>query len=97
LKPSSEKRKKTGNFRDADLRTQTDYAAEDADVTFQLYELFAPQLKKENLEELFFNIEMPLMEVLAKMELAGISLMKNGWHRKVLILKMILDNLKNHF
>ncbi|MCC3217016.1 DNA polymerase I [Chryseobacterium sp. X308] len=68
------KGKKQGNFRDADLRTQTDYAAEDADVTFQLYELFAPQLKKENLEELFFNIEMPLMEVLAKMELAGISL-----------------------
>ncbi|WP_265131563.1 DNA polymerase I [Chryseobacterium oranimense] len=68
------KGKKQGTFRDADLRTQTDYAAEDADVTFQLYELFAPQLKKENLEELFFNIEMPLMEVLAKMELAGISL-----------------------
>ncbi len=68
------KGKKQGNFRDANLRTQTDYAAEDADVTFQLYELFAPQLKKENLEELFFNIEMPLMEVLAKMELAGISL-----------------------
>lgn len=68
------KGKKQGNFRDADLRTQTDYAAEDADITFQLYELFAPQLKKENLEELFFNIEMPLMEVLAKMELAGISL-----------------------
>jgi DNA polymerase-1 len=68
------KGKKQGNFRDADLRTQTDYAAEDADVTFQLYELFAPQLKKENLENLFFSIEMPLMEVLAKMELAGISL-----------------------
>ncbi|WBV52311.1 DNA polymerase I [Chryseobacterium gambrini] len=68
------KGKKQGNFRDADLRTQTDYAAEDADVTFQLYELFAPQLKKENLEDLFFSIEMPLMEVLAKMELEGISL-----------------------
>ncbi|WP_344827195.1 DNA polymerase I [Chryseobacterium ginsenosidimutans] len=68
------KGKNQGTFRDADLRTQTDYAAEDADVTFQLYELFAPQLKKENLEELFFNIEMPLMEVLAKMELSGISL-----------------------
>ncbi|ROI01783.1 DNA polymerase I [Chryseobacterium sp. G0240] len=68
------KGKKQGNFRDADLRTQTDYAAEDADITFQLYELFAPQLKKENLEELFYNIEMPLMEVLAKMELTGISL-----------------------
>lgn len=68
------KGKKQGNFRDADLRTQTDYAAEDADVTFQLYELFAPQLEKENLEDLFFSIEMPLMEVLAKMELEGISL-----------------------
>ncbi|MDR6488331.1 DNA polymerase-1 [Chryseobacterium vietnamense] len=68
------KGKKQGNFRDADLRTQTDYAAEDADITFQLYELFAPQLKKENLEELFYNIEMPLMEVLSKMELAGIYL-----------------------
>ncbi|MGN7757968.1 DNA polymerase I [Chryseobacterium sp. 22532] len=68
------KGKNQGTFRDADLRTQTDYAAEDADVTFQLYELFAPQLKKENLEDLFFKIEMPLMEVLAKMELAGISL-----------------------
>ncbi|MCE3075701.1 DNA polymerase I [Chryseobacterium gwangjuense] len=68
------KGKNQGNFRDADVRTQTDYAAEDADVTFQLYELFAPQLKKENLEDLFFSIEMPLMEVLAKMELAGISL-----------------------
>ncbi|GAE66551.1 DNA polymerase I [Chryseobacterium indologenes] len=68
------KGKKQGSFRDADLRTQTDYAAEDADITFQLYELFAPQLKKENLEELFYTIEMPLMEVLAKMELAGISL-----------------------
>jgi len=70
------KGKSQGNFRDADLRTQTDYAAEDADVTFQLYELFAPQLKKENLEDLFYNIEMPLMEVLAKMELEGISLDK---------------------
>ncbi|KQS91401.1 DNA polymerase I [Chryseobacterium sp. Leaf394] len=68
------KGKNQGSFRDADLRTQTDYAAEDADVTFQLYELFAPQLKKENLEDLFYNIEMPLMEVLAKMELEGISL-----------------------
>lgn len=68
------KGKNQGTFRDADLRTQTEYAAEDADVTFQLYEIFAPQLKKEGLEDLFFKIEMPLMMVLAKMELAGIAL-----------------------
>lgn len=61
-------------LREVDLVAQTDYAAEDADVTFQLYELFAPQLAKENLEELFYNIEMPLMKVLAKIELTGVKL-----------------------
>ena len=75
------KGKNQGNFRDADLRTQTDYAAEDADITLQLYELFAPQLKKENLEDLFYKIEMPLMQVLAKMELEGVSLDEN-WLKK---------------
>ncbi len=61
-------------LREVDLVTQTNYAAEDADVTFQLYELFAPQLAKENLEELFFKVEMPLMKVLAKIELTGVKL-----------------------
>lgn len=61
-------------LREVDLVTQTNYAAEDADVTFQLYELFAPQLAKENLEDLFYNVEMPLMKVLAKIELTGVKL-----------------------
>ena len=65
-------------LREIDLETQTAYAAEDADVTFQLYELFAPQLVKENLEELFYNVEMPLMRVLAKIELTGVKL-DNNW------------------
>lgn len=65
-------------LRDVDVQTQTDYAAEDADVTFQLYELFAPQLAKENLEDLFYNVEMPLMKVLAKIELTGVRL-DNNW------------------
>ncbi|MNK34721.1 DNA polymerase I [compost metagenome] len=65
-------------LREVDIETQTAYAAEDADVTFQLYELFAPQLAKENLEELFYNVEMPLMRVLAKIELTGVKL-DNNW------------------
>lgn len=65
-------------LREVDVQTQTDYAAEDADVTFQLYELFAPQLAKENLEDLFYNVEMPLMKVLAKIELTGVKL-DNNW------------------
>ena len=68
------KGKNQKTLREVSLETQTDYAAEDADVTFQLYEVFSPQLKRENLEELFHKVEMPLMKILAKMELAGISL-----------------------
>lgn len=71
------KGKNQGSFDALSVEEQMQYAAEDADLTFQLYELFAPQLKKENLEDLFFKVEMPLMKVLAKMELAGIALDKN--------------------
>ncbi len=68
------KGKKQGTLRDLSVEEQTAYVAEDADITWQLYELFAPQLKKEDLEDLFYKVEMPLMEVLAKMELEGVSL-----------------------
>ena len=68
------KGKKQGTLRDIDVLEQTNYAAEDADITMQLYELFAPQLEKEGLERLFYKVEMPLMTVLAKMELRGVAL-----------------------
>ncbi|QFG52511.1 DNA polymerase I [Chryseobacterium sp.] len=68
------KGRKQGTLRDLSVEEQTAFVAEDADITWQLYELFAPQLKKEDLEDLFYKVEMPLMEVLAKMELEGVSL-----------------------
>ena len=71
------KGKSQGTFRDVSIEEATEYAAEDADVTYQLYEIFAPQLGKENLEDLFYKVEMPLMEVLAKMELQGIAVDEN--------------------
>ncbi|UOE41888.1 DNA polymerase I [Chryseobacterium suipulveris] len=70
------KGKNQGTLRSVSIEDQTKYAGEDADVTFQLYEIFSPQLKKENLEDLFYQVEMPLMKVLANMELEGISLDK---------------------
>lgn len=88
------KGKNQGNFRDVDILEATEYAAEDADITFQLYELFAPQLKKENLEDLFYKIEMPLMKVLAKMELAGISLDENWLKQESIDLENDLKNLE---
>jgi len=70
------KGKNQKNMRQIPVEEQTPYAAEDADITFQLYQLFAPQLKDQNLDSLFHEIEMPLMKVLSKMELYGISLDK---------------------
>ena len=81
------KGKNQGNLRSVSLKQQTDYAAEDADVTFQLYEIFEQKLKEENLENLFYRIEMPLMKVLAKMELVGISLDKECLKRESLELE----------
>ena len=88
------KGKNQGTFRDVNILEATEYAAEDADITFQLYELFAPQLKKENLEDLFYKIEMPLMTVLAKMELAGISLDENWLKQESIDLENDLRNLE---
>ncbi|MFN8668206.1 MAG: DNA polymerase I [Gemmatimonadaceae bacterium] len=51
-----------------------DYSCEDADVTWQLHELFAPQLEHMGMKPLFHEIEMPLVAVLADMELAGVSI-----------------------
>jgi DNA polymerase-1 len=52
----------------------TDYSGEDADITFQLYELFAPQIASLALTPVFQELEMALVPVLAAMELAGIRL-----------------------
>lgn len=49
------------------------YAAEDADVTWQLYEILNKELVKEGMQSLFEEIEMPLVRVLAEMEIAGVA------------------------
>ncbi len=50
------------------------YSGEDADFTFRLYQKLAPELKKQKLDKLFQEIEMPLVRVLAEMEKEGIKL-----------------------
>jgi DNA polymerase-1 len=53
-----------------------DYAAEDADITYRLYQVLSEILQKDNLDDVAYNIEFPLSRVLAKMELAGIHIDK---------------------
>jgi DNA polymerase-1 len=56
------------------LERVTEYAAEDADYTWRLKELFEPRLKSSDRGPLFFETEMPLVSVLTDMEYEGISL-----------------------
>ena len=60
-------------MRDVPIDQIYEYAAEDADITWQLFRFFAPKLKEANVEKLFDEIEMPLVYVLADMESTGVT------------------------
>lgn len=62
------------NMRDLTPEQIYEYAAEDADITLQLKNKLEPELKKYGAEDLFYNIEMPLMPVLAEMEMNGVRI-----------------------
>jgi DNA polymerase-1 len=62
------------SMRDVPLEKQTEYAVEDADITLQLKEHFEKELGEANTQKLFNDIEVPLLRVLAAMELEGINL-----------------------
>ncbi len=66
-----EKGKNQKSMRDVPKEKVCDYACEDADVTLKLKNILQKELKKEGIEELFYNIEMPLVPVLAYMERNG--------------------------
>ena len=68
------KGKSQKNMRDLSPADICDYAAEDADVTLRLYNVLKPRLKEADVEDLFYNIEMPLVPVLAEMETNGVLL-----------------------
>ena len=63
---------KGGSFADVPLDKAADYGAEDADFTLQLWHLFREQLEKNKLLNLFTDVEMKLLPILAEMELRGI-------------------------
>ena len=62
------------SMRDLSPTEVYEYACEDADITLQLKEKLEPELKKQDCERLFYDIEMPLMPVLAEMEMNGVCL-----------------------
>ena len=68
------KGKNQRSMRDLSPTLVYEYACEDADITLQLKNKLEPELKKHDCEKLFYEIEMPLMPVLAEMEMNGVCL-----------------------
>ncbi len=62
------------SFRSVEVEKAKEYACEDADITWQLANIFKKELKEEGLEDLSGNIEMPLVKVLMEMEHSGVKL-----------------------
>ena len=65
------------NFTDVPLETAVKYGSEDADFTWQLWQIFEKELKENNLFSLFTDLEMPILPILAQMEMEGIHLEKS--------------------
>ena len=61
-------------MREVPMELVKEYAAEDADITLQLYEKLLPLLKENGVEKLFYEIEMPLVPVLSRMEANGVKI-----------------------
>lgn len=68
------KGKNQPSIRSVDPELLKDYAAEDADITFQLKQLLAADLSKNRLDSLFYDMEMPLVRVLTTMEQNGVRI-----------------------
>jgi DNA polymerase-1 len=66
---------KDQTLEDIQIQQVTDYSGEDADLTLRLYHLLSAELEAAGLSRVFFDVEMPLLEVLAEMELAGIRIL----------------------
>ena len=62
------------SMRDIPVEKVADYAAEDADITYQLKDHFLPQIKEQELEPLFYDLEMKLVSVLSSMEYEGVRI-----------------------
>ena len=88
----------TGNgsilFKQVDLKTATDYAAEDADMTLRLYQLFLPKLKESDSNKVYQDIDRPLISVLTKMENEGVLIDKNALQKISLQLFQKIDVLE---
>ena len=82
------------SMRDVPLEKICEYAAEDADITLKLKNVLEKELHKENLENLFYTIEMPLVRVLSEMEITGVNVDTEVLSQYSLLLSNKIDILE---
>ena len=90
------KGKNQKSMRDLTPSEVYEYAAEDADITLRLKNVLEPKLKELNLEELFWNVEMPLVPVLAHMEMNGVCIDTNTLKETSVNLTNRLTEIERH-
>jgi DNA polymerase-1 len=95
MKTLSEVLAKRHSFADLSIEDATGYSAEKAELTMQLKEILFERLKNEGLEGLYFNIEMPLIYVLADMEYAGIRVNRERLDELSSELKREIDDIES--
>jgi len=88
------KGKNQANIRTVEINKLCDYASEDADITFRLKQILENELKTNDLEKLFYEIEMPLMKVLATMERTGVRIDSDALGQSSIILTEEMGQLE---
>ncbi len=78
---------------DVDLNVLNNYASEDADITFRLFEVLAKELEKEELNDIAFNVDFPLVPVLEDIEREGINVDKKTLNELSIELQNLLESL----
>ncbi len=82
------------SMRDIDIEKVKDYAAEDADITYQLKAIFTKELEEEGLIKIFKEIEMPLIDVLKEMEYNGVFVDKDFLNNYAVVLQKKIDEIE---
>jgi DNA polymerase-1 len=88
------KGKSQRSMRDVEPEKVSEYAGEDADITFQLKQVFAPKLEETEVKDVFADIETPLVPVLADMEYAGVKIDVAGLNEYSATLQAEIDQLQ---
>ena len=93
MAPADDQTSGPRTMRDCPVEQVAEYCCEDSDVTYQLFQHLQPMLKEQGLMKLFSEVEMPLVQVLAEMQLTGVRLDTQALRESESVLQAELQRL----